>query len=249
MNKIWLTTLLLTGAYAANAQEITPPPAPAPGKPELLASGQQKLPRPPKHGQRPGDDKGPQAEEALKLTTVKGIVAGSIANDRFEYNGLSVKTNSGTIAVMFPPHLGEQIFARAKNGTAVTITGFERTNPESKKEFRLVSLDANGSTIADAPPLSPHVPTAQQQKNITATVKELNYSPNKDVNGFTLSSGERIGIPPHIARQLNSQLKAGEKVTVNGFLEPKRPGVVYSQSITMIRAQTLTIKGQAYLVR
>ncbi|AMP99269.1 hypothetical protein AY601_2375 [Pedobacter cryoconitis] len=250
INKTWLTMLLLlAGTYAVNAQQVTPPPAPSPIKPELLANGPQQPPRPPRDGQKPGDDEGPMEVEAVKLTTIKGTVVNPVANERFEYNGLLIKTNSGTMTVMFPPHLGEQILAKAKNGSVITITGFERTNPEGKKEFHLVSLDANGSIIADAPPVAPRAPAAQEQKNITATIKELNYSLRKDVNGFTLSSGESVNIPSHIARQLSSQLKAGEKVTVNGFLEPKRPGVVYSRNIAIIRPQTLTINGQAYLVR
>lgn len=249
MNKAWLTILLLAGTYAVNAQQVPPPPVPAISKPELLASGPQNPPRPPEPNQKPGDDQGPLAEEAVKLTKIKGTVVNYVTNERFEYNGLSVKTSSGTVTVMFPPHLGGQILAKAKSGSAVTITGFERTSPEGEKEFQLVSLDAGGSIIADAPPVAPREPAAQEQKSITATVKQLNYSPRKDINSFTLSSGEIVNIAPHIARQLSSQLKAGEKVTVNGFLEPKRQGVVYSQNITMIRAQTLTINGQAYLVR
>ncbi|AMR31085.1 hypothetical protein A0256_06435 [Mucilaginibacter sp. PAMC 26640] len=254
MNKVWLTSLLLTGTYAVNAQQLPQPPAPAQGPPAMLAGGPPPPPRPPKTGKRPGDDsrpgedRGPK-DEAIKLTAIKGTVLNPVANDRFEYNSLLVKTNTGNVTVMFPPHLGEQILGKAKNGSAITVTGFDRTDPEGKKEFRLVRMDVNGSTITDTPPVAPPVPGTQEQKSITATVKELNYSPRKDVNGFTLSSGERIGIPPHIARQLSAQLKPGEKITVNGFAEPKREGVVYSQSVKMIRAQILTINGQAYLVR
>lgn len=247
LNKVWMTAVLVTGFYVAEAQQLPQPPK-APDGPEMLARGPQP-PRPPKGPLEPGMDKDKAPKEAVKLTTLKGTVVNPIANDRFEYNGLLVKTGSGNTQVLFPPHLGEQILAKAKEGAAVTITGFERKNPEGKPEFRLVSLNVNGTTVTDTPPVAPQTTVAHEQKSITAKIKELNYSPKKEVNGFTLSSGERINIPPHVANQLSSQLKTGTEVIVNGFAEPKRPGVVYSQNVTMIAAQTISINGQAYLVR
>ncbi|WP_342644580.1 hypothetical protein [Mucilaginibacter sp. CSA2-8R] len=247
LNKVWMTAVLVTGFFAAQAQQLPQPPKPQDG-PDMLARGPQP-PRPPKRPMPVGPENGKMPQEALKLTTLKGTVVNPVANDRFEYNGLLVKTASGNTQVLFPPHLGEQILAKAKGGAAVTITGFERTNPEGKAEFRLVTLNVNGTMITDTPPVAPQLTVAREQKSITAKIKELNYTPQKEVNGFTLSSGEQVNIPPHIANQLSSQLKAGTEVIVNGFAEPKRPGVVYSQNVTMIAAQTISINGQAYLVR
>jgi hypothetical protein len=247
LNKVWMTAILVTGVFAAEAQQLSQPPKPQDG-PEMLARGPQP-PRPPKQALNPGPEKDRMPEMPVKLTTLNGTVVNTIANDRFEYNGLLVKTSSGNTQVLFPPHLGEQILAKAKAGSAVTITGFERRNPEGKPEFRLVTLNVNGTLINDTPPVAPQLTVVHEQKSVTAKIKELNYSPKKEVNGFTLSSGERVNIPPHIASQLSSQLKTGSEITVNGFAELKRPGVVYSQNVTMIAAQTLSINGQAYLVR
>jgi hypothetical protein len=247
LNKVLLTAVLVSGFYVAQAQQLPQPPKAQEG-PDMLARGPQP-PRPPREPRQAGPEPGMMPGEAVKLTTLKGTVVNSIANDHYEYNGLLVKTSSGNTQVLFPPHLGEQILAKAKGGAAVTITGFERSNPEGKPEFRLLTLNVNGTTITDTPPVAPQVTVAHEQKSITAKIKELNYSPQKEVNGFTLSSGERVNIPPHIANQLSSQLKTGQEVIVNGFAEPKRPGVVYSQNVTMIAAQTISINGQAYLVR
>ncbi len=248
LNKVWMTAVLVTGFFVAEAQQLPQPPK-APAGPEMLARGPQP-PRPPKEPKAPaGPEQGMRPEEPVKLTTLKGTVVNPVANDRFEYNGLLVKTANGNTQVLFPPHLGEQILAKAKSGSAVTITGFERSNPEGKPEFRLVTVNVNGTLISDTPPVAPQLSVAHEQKSITAKIKELNYSPQKEVNGFTLSSGERVNLPPHMASQLSNQLKAGTEVVVNGFAEPKRPGVVYSQNVTMIAAQTISINGQAYLVR
>ena len=246
-NKLLMTAALAAGVFAAQAQQLPQPPKPQDG-PDMLARGPQP-PRPPRGNAKPGPERGMVEDEPVKLTTLRGSVVNPIANDRFEYNGLLVKTASGNTQVLFPAHLGEQILAKAKGGAAVTVTGFERSNPEGKKEFRLVNIIVNGTTIADTPPVAPPVTVTRDQKSVTAKIKELNYSPQKEVNGFTLSSGERVNLPPHIAGQLSSQLKAGTEIIVNGFAEPKRPGVVYSQNVTMITPQTLTINGQAYLVR
>ena len=258
-NKIWLTALLLTGTLSIQAQEL-PQPNPPAGGPGQAAKGPNppardgkptgKGPNLPARDGKPGEKMGkPKEGKLIKLTTIKGSVVNPIANDRFEYNGLLIKTSSGNVNVMFPPHMGAQILDKAKNGASVTVIGDEHTDPQGKKLFRLNSIQVNGSLIADTPPVAPMVKDSQEQKTIASGIKELNYGLEKNVNGFTLSSGERVSIPAHIAKQLADQLKANEKIVVTGFAEPKRTGVRYSQETTFIRAQTLNIKGQTYLVR
>lgn len=244
-NRIWLTAVLLAGTFALQAQELPKPPATAAGLPDPIAKG---APRPPIG--TPGEPPRPLEDaQLIQLTTIKGTVVNPIANEEFEYNGLLVRTSKGDVSVMFPPHLGETIISSAKNGASVTITGDENTNPEGKKIFRLNSIEVNGKLISDTPPVAPLINESQEQKSFSANIKQLNYGLEKEVRGFTLSSGERVSIAPHIAQQLASQLKSGEKVVVTGFVEPKRPGVMYSQKATLIMARTLNINGQTYLVR
>ncbi len=243
-NSTVLAALFITAALAAQAQQQ--PDTMKNQQPPKLAGG----PTPPpfgRHDKKPGPPHA--AQEAVKLTTLSGIFDAAVANDRFEYNAFSLKTGGSEVTVNFPPHLGEQILNKAKSGSAVKVTGFYRNNPEGKSEFHFVNMDLNGSVIADAPPALPTTAIAQQQKTVTSVIKTLRRGRNNDVNGFELNSGEVVNIPPHIANQLSTQLKTGANVLVNGFIEPKRPGVVYSKEITIIKAQTLTLNGQAYLVR
>jgi len=246
-NRIWLTAVLLAGTFTLQAQELPQPNPPAPG-PEGPVKG---APRPPHEG-RPGigpDRRGPEGGQLIKLSTIKGTIIRAVANERFEYNSLLLKTASGETSVIFPPHLGEQILAKAKEGASVSVTGSENTDPQGKKVFRLNSIEVNGSLIADTPPVAPLLNENQVEKSFSSSISGLNYGVDKNVNGFTLSSGERVSIAPHIAQQLTGQLKTNEKIVVTGFLEPKRPGVVYSQKTSIIKARTININGQTYLVR
>lgn len=246
LNSALFTALFLTVAFAVQAQQkqdsLNGP------RPERLAGGPM-MPPPPNgpDGRKPGPHQ--PVQEAIKLTTLSGTVIKAIANDHFEYNGFLLKTGGTEVPVNYPAHLGGQIFSKAKAGTPVKVTGFYRINPEGKNGFQLVNVDVNGSIITDAPPALPTVAVNQQQKTISSAIKTLRNGRNQEINGFELNSGEVIGIPPHIATQLGTQLKAGENVTVTGFIEPKRAGVVYSQNVVQIKAQTLTINGQAYLIR
>ncbi|MCX2583803.1 hypothetical protein [Pedobacter sp. MR22-3] len=244
-SRIWLTAVLLAGTFALQAQELPKPPQPPVGSPNPMASG---LPRPPIGA--PAEPPRPLEDMPLiTLTTIKGTVVNPVANEEFEYNGLVVKTSNGNVNVMFPPHLGEKIISAAKKGASVTITGNEDTNPEGLKIFRLNSIEVNGKLISDTPPVAPLLNESQDERSFNASIKQLNYGLEKNVNGFTLTSGERVSIAPHIAQQLSAQLKSGEKVVVTGFVEPKRPGVLYSQKTTLVRARTLNINGQTFLVR
>lgn len=240
-----LTALLLTSTIALKAQEVAPQVALS-ADPVFLA---HRPPHPPHAGRHLGMPPIAPDQQLIQLTTIKGTVVNALANDKFEYNGLLVKTTNGNISVMFPSHMGEQILAKAKDGATVTVTGVDHYDPLGRKVFRLNSIEVNGTLITDTPPIAPSVESTQEVKTFSANVKELNYSLENNINGFTLSSGERVKVPPHIAQQLGSLLKLNEKIIVTGFVEPKRPGVVYSQKITMVRAQTLNINGQTYLVR
>ncbi len=254
-SKVFITALFITSAFAVHAQQSSSNNsnrqpqnlAGAPMMPPPPPNGNGPMPPPRPHGGRPGAPD--LMQEAIKLTTLNGTVSRAIANDHFEYNGFVLKTAAGEVLINYPSHLGEQIFNKAKSGTNVKVSGFYRANREGTNEFHLVMIDINGDVITDGPPAPPAFPVAQQQKTLTSSIKELRYTTNKEVNGFVLNSGEVVGIPPHIAYQLGTQLKAGEKISVTGFLEPKRQGVVYSQNIVQVKAQTLTINGQAYLVR
>ncbi|MFD2286926.1 hypothetical protein GJU39_09260 [Pedobacter petrophilus] len=244
--KAWLTAILLTGAIVIQAQEL-PKPEPAIGGPEKQL---KEEPRPPR-GEAPGPDIGrPEEQQLIKLADINGTVIRPVANDRFEYNGLLIKTATGEVTVMFPPHSGEQILSIAKNGKMVSIRGEAFTDPKGMKAFRMASLSTSGkTTISDRPPLAPPLAENPLEKSFSAGIKALNYGPENNVIGFTLTSGERVSIAPHIAQQLSSQLKANEKVTVTGIEEPKRAGVVYSQNTTFIKARTLRLNGQTYLIR
>ncbi|QXV63758.1 hypothetical protein INP83_11630 [Mucilaginibacter sp. 21P] len=245
--KMWVAAALAAAPGVLHAQTAALPDGPSTGKAAAELKDRPKPPRPPR---RPGKEDVPTpAMELQKLSALSGSFVKPVANDRAEYSAFFLKTSNGEVLVKFPPHLGEQLIKGKQTGEPLKVTGFYRTTPENKQEFQLVNAEVNGRLITDNPPQAPRELSTPQQRVLNATIQSLRYNPNKDINGFVLSSGEVINFPPHVGQQLAAQLKTGEKVTVSGFAEPKRPGVVYSENLNFFKAQTIALGGQAYLVR
>jgi hypothetical protein len=246
--QMWVAASMIAAPSMLHAQQPVAEPAGQANRkpaPELPSP-----PGPPKPPPRFGKADGPKpGKELQKLSVLSGTLVKPIANDRAEYDAFLLKTSAGEVLVKFPPHMGEQLIGKRQEGEDLKVTGFYRNNPDGAKEFQLVSAEINGRTVIDAPPPPPREMVPPQQRVLNATIQSLRYTPKKDINGFVLSSGENVTIPPHIGQQLAMELKVGEKVTVSGFAEPKSSGVVYSKTMNFFKAQTITVGGQAYLIR
>ena len=244
-SKVWVAAVLMAAPGVLHAQQLA-----VVNGPDVKAKPMPELPGPPKppHAGPAREMPNPQTE-LQKLTMIEGTIVKPVANDRSEYNSVVLGTAKGEVLVKFPPHLGEQLLGKNQSGERLKVNGFYRDTPEGKKEFQFVSAEVNGKTLNDTPPSPPKEMAQPDQKVVSASIQALTYTPKKDINGFVLSSGEQVMLPPHIGQQLAGQLRAGEKITVSGFTEPKRSGVVYSRDVKLFKAQTLTINGQAYLIK
>ena len=276
-----LAAALLAGTIQAEAQTVTkvktktsksakatagnlatPPPPPAEGEGPEGPDG----PRPPRgprgeHG-GPRGERDPQGGPGRRgergglqtITDVRGTLSSYVANnDDQVYDAFILKPESGAVdTVRFPRHLGQQLQAAAKAGSAVTVSGVRHTGPDGRSHFRFVSLTSGSQTVNDAPPVRPSTPPTPETATAKGSIKELRRDPKGHIRGVVLSDQTVVQLPPHALEQLSDKLTVGTALEATGNLRTAQPGearVAGTTAPRVVHAQTLALGGVKYLVR
>lgn len=268
-----LAAALLAGTIQADAQTVTkvktktsksakatagnlatPPPPPAEGEGPDGPDG-PRPPHGPKGGHGPGKG-GPRGERGglQTVTEVRGTLSGYLANnDDQVYDAFILRPATGAIdTVRFPRHLGQQLLAAAKAGSAVTVSGVRHAGPDGRSHFRFVSLTSGSQTVNDAPPVRPGTPPTPESATAKGSIKELRRDPKGRVRGVVLSDQTVVQLPPHALEQLSDKLTVGTTLEATGNLRTARPGearVAGTTAPRVVHAQTLALGGVKYLVR
>ena len=264
-----LATALLAGTIQADAQTVTKvktktsksskasagnlatPPLPT----EAGGPAGPNGPRPPRGPHGPGKG-GPKGEHGglQTITDVRGTLSTYVANnDDQVYDAFVLRPETGAAdTVRFPRHLGQQLQAAARAGSAVTVSGVRHTGPDGRPHFRFVSLSSGGQTINDAPPVRPSTPPTAETTTAKGSIKELRRDPKGRIRGVVLSDQTVVRLPPHALEQLGDKLTVGATLEATGNLRTAQAGearVAGTTAPRMVHAQTLALGGVKYLVR
>lgn len=203
-----------------------------------------QTPVPPKDP-RPGMEKpGPQALK--EITTISGTVSKLKTNDDFVYDGFYLNSNGGSVLVKFPPHLGSQITALAKQGSQISIKGFEDVAPNGEKSFHINSITANGKTVEDTPPAAPQAPPQEVSVSESGTITDLQKNKEGDAVVGIFVDNTLLKMQPHIYQQLGQSLVKGTKISFTGFKKPDNSGEVAERKFDIVRAKTISVNGKEY---
>jgi len=227
----------------------------------LIASAQirpnDNLPLPPVEGPGMGplhhgpQDIGPQRGLALReLTTLSGKVLAYQTNDRYAYNTFTLQNGRQVVTVRFPEQLGKQLMSAAGKGQSVTVTGFKDNGPDGEGVFQMASLVVGSTRIADTPPAIPVVPAVAQSGTYTGSISDFRRNPDGVIRGISLGNKLQIDLPPPAIEQLQSLLKTGDRIKVNGFKDTPPSGVVLAAGApTVVHPETIEVNGKTYLLR
>lgn len=203
-----------------------------------------QAPVPPKDP-RPGMEK-PGPKELKEITTISGTVSKLKTNDDFVYDGFYLNNNGGSVLVKFPPHLGSQITAIAKQGSQISIKGFEDVAPNGEKSFHMNSITANGKIVEDTPPAAPQAPPQEVSVSESGTITDLQKNKEGDAVVGIFVDDTLLKMPPHIYQQLGQSLVKGTKISFTGFKKPDNSGEVAERKFNIVRAKTISVNGKEY---
>lgn len=82
--------------------------------------------------------------------------------------------------------------------------------------------------IAAPPPPPPGAPAydAQQLPETRGVVQRFTLTPRGELDGFLLTDGIEIHLPPHLSDQLATAVRPGDPVSVRGYRSPAAPLIV-----------------------
>lgn len=210
----------------------------------MTAAGMHAQAPVPPEGPNPGMEK-PKPEMLKEIRTVSGTVSRMSANDDFVYDGFYLDGSGGPVLVKFPPHLGSQITALARQGGQISVKGFEEVAPDGNNTFRMKSVTANGKTVEDTPPAVPQAPPQETSATGSGAVTEL----QKNREGHTVGifvDGTLLKVPPHVFEKLGTSLVKGAKISFTGAKKPENSGEVAERKFNIVRARTISIDGKEY---
>jgi hypothetical protein len=247
MKHLVKTVLILLSATLPTVYACSQPAPPPPGPSLAGPVGPGRTPPPPPGG--PDGPERPGGRPIQQLIAVQGTISTYTASDSNAYDGLTLQNNGTIFNIRFAPHMAVQMMTAAKTGTAITVQGFYETTPEGINVIHLVSANSGSQTIYDNPPTPPANPPVESIMPFSGTITDLTRDRQGMPNGIVLSGDRIIELPPGVYDQLQAYLTSG--TTVSGSGSPMTPpaGVVLVRNIQTIHPQTLTVKGQTYMVR
>jgi hypothetical protein len=250
---------------AAAALPLAPPPAPGAGPagpippPPSGPRGEHGPgPKGPKGGPGPEGPKagpdGPQGGQAQVLSDLRGtITAYQARNDEQVYDAFVLRTegNAAADTIRFPRHLGQQLMAAVKAGSTVTVTGFRQAGPTGRADFHFVSLKSGSQTVRNTPPARPATPPTEEAATVRGTIRELRRDPKGQIKALTLSDQSILQLPPRAVEQLADKLTVGASLEATGTLRAAHAGEALATATParVVRAETLTLGGNKYLIR
>lgn len=81
-----------------------------------------------------------------------------------------------------------------------------------------------GSGFAPPPPAATY--DVRQLPETRGTVQRFTLTPRGELDGFVLTDGTDVDLPPHLSNQLAGAVRAGDAVRVLGYRSPSVPLVV-----------------------
>jgi len=225
-----------------------PPPAGGPG-----AEGPGG-PRPQGLNGPKGGPAGALSGKVQVLNDVRGTLASYQArNDEQVYDAFVLRPEGSAApdTIHFPRHIGQQLTAAAKAGSSVTVTGFRQAGPDGRSRFHFVSLTSGGQTIRDTPPQRPTTVPTVETATVKGTIRELRRGPRGEVKSLVLSDQTILQLSPRAVEQLADKLTAGASLEASGTVRGTHPGEAMATTtpVRVVRAETLTLGGNKYLVR
>ncbi|MFY1046101.1 hypothetical protein [Chryseobacterium sp. GP-SGM7] len=209
-----------------------------------VANAQTQPPVPPANP-HPGMER-PRPDALREITTITGTISKMTVNDDFIYDGFDIASNGESVSVKFPPHLGSQISALAKQGSQISVKGFADVTPTGEKAFRMSSVTANGKTIEDTPPAVLQTPPQEVSVTKSGTITDLQKNKQGDTVVGLFVDNTIVKMPPHIYQQLGQTLTKGTKISFTGFQKPANSGEVAEKKFNIIHARTISVNGKEY---
>jgi len=237
------------GMAPAASGPAGPPPPPIGGPRGTQGPGG---PRP--KGPQGGPNAGPQGGQVQVLSDMRGTLASYQArNDEQVYDAFVLRPEGSAApdTIHFPRHLGQQLTSAVKAGSSVTVTGFRQAGPDGRSRFHFVSLASGGQTMRDTPPVRPTTTPTQETATVKGTIRELRRGPRGEVKSLVLSDQSILQLSPRAVEQLADKLTAGASLEATGTLRTAHPGEALATTtpVRIVRAETLTLGGNKYLVR
>ena len=231
----------------------TPPPPPAGGPRGEQGPGGPGPDGPGRKGPKGGPG-GPQGGQVQVLSDVRGTLASYQArNDEQVYDAFVLRPEGSATpdTIHFPRHLGQQLTSAVKAGSSVTVTGFRQAGPDGRSRFHFVSLTSGGQTVRDTPPVRPTTAPTEESATVKGTIRELRRGPRGEVKSLVLSDQSILQLSPRAVEQLADKLTAGASIEATGTLRTAHPGEAMASTtpVRIVRAETLTLGGNKYLVR
>lgn len=198
-------------------------------------------------GPRPG---GPLGDQGLRpVTTIQGKVVKLQANDDFVFDGFYMLSGSDSLLVKFPAHMGSQVMPAAKTGSQISVSGVLENPPFGIREVRMISLTAGNKTITETTPSILPEPVQETESSGTGKVSTFQMDREGRVSGLFLDNKTVLRFPPHIAAQLGTSIGKGTAISYSGTQKGKTQGEVLLEDYKIIHCNTITVKGQQYLVK
>lgn len=195
---------------------------------------------------------------------LSGRVLGYLSNRIGDYDGLRVRTGTGEVHLLFPPHTAAKIRRLAPVGQLVGADvepdrggpGHPRpvsgpasesatTGQPASPTYRLVQVRNAGSGIgfqvSDLPP-----PPPQSGKMVQTEGRLMGNM--QDENGHLvalLTDKYLVELKPHQADQISLLLEGAQRVGVAGY-ERMTDGFVNRTGLPLLHPTALTIRGQTF---
>jgi len=243
-----------TPLLPAPAAGMAPPAGGPAGPPPPPAGGPRGEQGPGGPGPKGGPTPGPKGGQVQVLSDVRGTLASYQArNDEQVYDAFVLRP-AGSAApdtIRFPRHLGQQLTSAVKAGSSVTVTGFRQAGPDGRSRFHFVSLASGGQTVRDTPPVRPTTAPTEETATVKGTIRELRRGPRGEVKSLVMSDQSILQLSPRAVEQLADKLTAGASLEATGTLRTAHPGEALATTtpVRIVRAETLTLGGNKYLVR
>lgn len=189
------------------------------------------------------------AHQLQRLTKIQGKVMNLVTNDDYIFDGFYLQTETQSLLVKFPPHMGTRLVPLLKKEPSIAVNGILEYPLFGGTEFRMVSLQINGTTIYDVPPSNPPTPLSEPFAEGSGKIIDAMRDRSGNINGFVLDSKVILRMPPHIASQISYQVNSGVLVTYTGLQKSLRDGEVQAENYKIVHCRTINLNGQEYFVR
>jgi hypothetical protein len=168
-----------------------------------------------------GQESRAKREVEMTAQMTSGKVKAFVKNDKGDVDGMSL--DNGAL-IHFPPHLATSITRQVQVGDGIEVRGHEHTLPTGDAAIEAKQIEVNGQVITIEEPRRPRGPKpprgprhmAESSMTAKGKVSEFHVNRHGDVDGFLLSDGTEVKLPPHQAGDLEALVQVGSQVWIEG---------------------------------